>query len=75
MRRIEKFLQTKGEVSYPADVAKLRRGIPECSVLTDDDIESLYRQWSGDCWAAGWMRVSYGEIEMFRAWLLEDLGS
>jgi len=70
--RLEKYLGDGPEPGdHPGDVLVLRHQIPLLSACSTALIETMYRDFSDHCWAAGW--ASGPDIDGFREWLLEEI--
>jgi hypothetical protein len=73
MKRIEYLTTDNWRASWPDDIEALRAVIPEFEGLTDKQIDDIYRDFSDDMWAAGWMGLAGYVFEELRQWLSEDV--
>ncbi len=58
---------------FPEDIRKLKDAIPELHRVDDLVIETLYSNWSEDNWSAGWLIMTPGVIEDFKAYLESEI--
>lgn len=71
MRRIDRLLGND-KCDYPGDVRQLRMYVTEIRHLADSEVERLYKEFSDDMYAAGWMRVDRYTCNSFQSWLNHD---
>ena len=71
MNRLAKELHALMKLEYPEDVVRLRNEIPELDGVRLKTVESLYRRYSDDVWAACWLCGP--DVQGFREWLLKDV--
>jgi hypothetical protein len=58
--------------SYPHDIEELRRRVPMLDALTDGAIDHLWREFSDQRYAAGWMNIDMVDMGLFKEWLNES---
>jgi hypothetical protein len=75
MTRLQRYLNGKTGVEHKDDVAILRASISAYwdGPLSDQQIEELWREYSEQCWAAGWISPYDETLVQFRFWLLEEV--
>ena len=61
-------------MQFAEDIKELREYLNENGVqLSDKLIDKLYRQYSEEYWAAGWMNIHVAGMNNFLNWLKEEV--
>jgi hypothetical protein len=74
MKRIDVLLgmEPQPPCDYPEDVERLKQGIPQLNLLSDLEIQAVYREYSEETHCAGWLILNDAGVEAFNNWLQEE---
>jgi len=64
------------KIVYPEDIKTIKKLIPKIDHLSDQAVENLWFDFSEDCFAATWMKVSMTTLTLFKELVVSsvDLG-